>query len=1368
MFIMKKSVFLNVFIILLGFTMYVTPSAFSQPDLVVTSITHTPRYPTTNDQVTFTVIILNQGNQQAGACTLDVTLTGPKTTTHTINAPILASGASWSTQFTQKLNPKGTYTVTATIDFTNIVTESNETNNVKIINVICTTPNKEDLVVEVLTWTPLNPVETDTITITAGVKNIGPSIADASTLQLQVGTETTPPTYAIPSLDPGVTYEIQRQVTLPPGACQITGTADVFDVINEANENNNVTVETITVAAIPKPDLIVSSLTHSPANPSITDTITITSIVQNTGNADSTTSTLAIDVTGDATPTTYTVPILAPTQTFQVQRLLSLTAGGAYQVTATADADDDNWESDENNNTTMDSFSVTGPDLEVSSLTHAPLNPTISDTITITAIVRNSGDEASISSTLEIDVAGEATPATYAIPSLNPSDTYQVQRQVSLTTPGVYQVKATADLDDDVTETNETNNETTDNIIVTAPDLTVSSLGHLPIDPTNIDTITITAIVENEGDAAAGASTLEIDVDGDALTYAVPSLNPSETHQVQRQLVLNTPGAYVVTATADMNHAVTESNENNNVTTDTIDVIEAADLIINTLTHAPSDPTIIDTITITVVVQNRGETTAGASILEIDVDGEAVPPTYAVPSLAPSQTHQVQRQVNLTTQGNYQVTATADLSGDVAESNENNNTATDNIQVTAPDLVVSSLTHSPVAPTNLDTITITALVENIGDATATTSTLEIDVDGNVLTYEIPVLGPSETHQIQRQISLSPGSYPVTVTADLFDDVTESNENNNITTDTIIVVEAPDLIVSSLTHSPADPTISDTITITAIVQNRGGKVAPASTLKIDVDGDVTTHAIPSLNPSQTHQIQRQVNLTTRGTYPVTVTADYEDDVTESNESNNIAQDSITVTGSDLIVSSLTHSPTNPTIIDTITITAEVENVGDATATTSTLEIDVDGNALTYEIPMLAPAQTHQIQRQMVLNTPGTYPVTATADLYDDVTESDETNNTETDSITVTAPDLVVSSLTHSPANPLITNTITITSIVRNNGNATAGASTLEINVDGNVTNHTIGALSPSQTQQVQRQINLTSTGVYAVTAAADVNAVVTESNESNNTNSDSITVTAPDLVVSSLTHAPADPTNIDTITITAIVENIGDSEATTSTLEIDVNGDVITYEIPVLAPAQSFQIERWVILAAGTYPVTATADINDDVTESNEENNTAEDSITVRNLPDLVVSGLSYLPDIAVINEDITLIAEVRNAGLVEATTSTLTILVGSELTPAEFEIPPLDAGTTCTVERHISFDAIGSYPVTATADADEEVQETIEENNDASILIDVYEWNVGTLRDYLLNRIEFTKFQKRLYDVNKDGKLDVGDLILLIIKSGIV
>jgi|GEM_PF-1913312 len=1082
--------------------------ALSQPDLLVSSITHIPRYPVTNDFVTFTVVVTNQGDQQAGSNTLYISVTGPKNTTYSYTVPVLNPGETFTQQFNQKLVPKGTYQVSATVDYNSVVAESDETNNTTVISVTSTTPNKEDLVVEVLEWTPLNPSETDTITITAGVKNIGPNIASASTLELDVGGETAPPTYSIPSLDSGIIHYIQRQVTLAPGTYQITATADLNDVINEADENNNVTIESMIVSAVPRPDLVVSTLDHSPASPTITDTITITAIVENTGDLPSTTSTLEIDVAGEATPPTYEIPILDPLETHQVQRQITLAAPGSYQVTATADLYDDNAEKNETNNTDTDTIQVTAPDLQVTTLSHSPLNPLITDTITITAIVENTGDSVAGASTLEIDVAGEATPATYAIGSLDPAETFQVQRQITLSIPGSYQVIATADLDDDVTESNENNNTNTDNIQVTAPDLRINTLGFVPVDPTNVDTITITSIVENIGNAAATTSTLEIDLDNEATppTYEIPILAPMQTFQVQRHITLSTPGSYELKATADLLDVVVESNENNNISTDTITVAEAADLIVSTLTHAPPDPTIVDTITITAVVRNQGSTIAPSSTLEIDVDGEASPPTYAIPTLNPGDTHQVQRQINLATPGSYQVTATADIDGDVAESNENNNTNTDNIRVTAPDLQVTILSHAPADPTNIDTITITAIVQNTGDAQATTSTLEIEVDGDAVTFEVPPLAPTATYQAQRQIVLGiPGNYGVTAIADLNDDVAESNENNNTNTDNFDVAKAPDLEVTTLSHAPIDPLNIDDIIITAIVENAGDVAASSSTLEIDVQGDALTFAVPPLAPTGTHQVQRQLVLSIPGIYGVTAIADPGDDIAESDETNNSTTDTINVTeAADLIITSLVHAPANPTITDSITITAIVENRGNTLATTSTLEIDVDGELVppAYKVPPLSPMETYQVQRQISLATPGIYQVTATADLDGDVPESNELNNTSVDNIDVAqalCPDLVIGSLSCSPEIAITSETITIHVEIVNVGDALATTTSLWLLVDDETVpaEYIIPPLDIATSFTVERSLWIPEPGSYPVTASADVFDEIFEWDEGNN-------------------------------------------------------------------------------------------------------------------------------------------------------------------------------------------------------------------------------------------------------------------------------
>ncbi len=95
---------------------------------------------------------------------------------------------------------------------------------------------------------------------------------------------------------------------------------------------------------------------------------------------------------------------------------------------------------------------------------------------------------------------------------------------------------------------------------------------------------------------------------------------------------------------------------------------------------------------------------------------------YSIPTLQPGAVYEVVRQVKLGVAQNYQNTATADVTNVVTEANEGNNIRKDFYTVTAtvgqPDLVVSSLTHSPAAPTTSDTITFKAVVKNIGSATA--------------------------------------------------------------------------------------------------------------------------------------------------------------------------------------------------------------------------------------------------------------------------------------------------------------------------------------------------------------------------------------------------------------------------------------------------------------------------------------------------------------------------------------------------------------------------------------------------------------------------------------------------------------------------
>ena len=108
--------------------------------------------------------------------------------------------------------------------------------------------------------------------------------------------------------------------------------------------------------------------------------------------------------------------------------------------------------------------------------------------------------------------------------------------------------------------------------------------------------------------------------------------------------------------------------------------------------------------------------------------------------------------------------------------------------------------------------------------------------------------------------------------------------------------------------------------------------------------------------------------------------------------------------DLIITSLTHSPASPTTVDEITFTAVVKNIGTGLAGTSTVSFQIGGESSpsTFSVPALAPDATYTVQRQLVLGVAQNYGTSATADVNNNVTESDETNNQRNDAFTVSPP------------------------------------------------------------------------------------------------------------------------------------------------------------------------------------------------------------------------------------------------------------------------------------------------------------------------------------------------------------------------------
>ena len=174
----------------------------------------------------------------------------------------------------------------------------------------------------------------------------------------------------------------------PTGNVFIGVLADEFDALDEDNEGDNTAAQAIEILASgtcsTAPDLVISSITHSPLEPTGFGEMTFTAIVKNDGEADAAASTLcfAIDALGEdcnSTAALFAVPLLAPGATHTEVRTEDIAVGTGFQNTAVADIGGVVAESDEQNNSATDTFGVGTPGtLMTATITALPTKGTVS------------------------------------------------------------------------------------------------------------------------------------------------------------------------------------------------------------------------------------------------------------------------------------------------------------------------------------------------------------------------------------------------------------------------------------------------------------------------------------------------------------------------------------------------------------------------------------------------------------------------------------------------------------------------------------------------------------------------------------------------------------------------------------------------------------------------------------------------------------------------------------------------------------------------------------------------------------------------------------------------------------------------------
>lgn len=556
---------------------------------------------------------------------------------------------------------------------------------------------------------------------------------------------------------------------------------------------------------------------------------------------------------------------------------------------------------------------------------------------------------------------------------------------------------------------------TTGSYISQSPDLTITSL---TADSASYETgapMRFTAMVRNQGTAAAGASSISLSGNGiPTQTKPLAALGVGASTTVTFTAAAPaTAQTLTVTAFADCNDVIAESDEGNNARSVSVEIAAPKlypDLTVTELRPGQDSYEADSAGFARVRITNQGAVSAGDFDVTLDTGLETW--STRVLELDAGQTKVLYFGFTTAPEPqNMTLLATVDSEDEIEESNEANNTASATIEVVrrkAPDLTVSSVAPEKARYNAGETVVIRTVIENQGEAdagsfvvrftpfgmseqTQTVNGLKVDQSITLVwTFPAPLLSETEVRAIA-------------VLADSTDVIAESDETNNSGTGSVTILgEKPDLTITALNADAARYAPGATVAITATVKNNGNIACPVSEIQLSGDGiAMQTKSVAQLAPGAS------VNMTFHfaapaivgeETFSIRAMADPDDRIVESNERNNARDGSFTVYNPlpDLTVTQIHSDKSEYSSGERGVVTVTVKNQGSKAVSGSQLKLAIGSfYSETKQTGAIAAGQSVQVrftfvapetQEQMMAT------VTATADPTNEILESDETNNT----------------------------------------------------------------------------------------------------------------------------------------------------------------------------------------------------------------------------------------------------------------------------------------------------------------------------------------------------------------------------------------
>ncbi|MQY81038.1 MAG: hypothetical protein GH158_02190, partial [Dehalococcoidia bacterium] len=335
--------------------------------------------------------------------------------------------------------------------------------------------------------------------------------------------------------------------------------------------------------------------------------------------------------------------------------------------------------------------------------------------------------------------------------------------------------------------------------------------------------------------------------------------------------------------------------------------------------------------------------------------------------------------------------------------------------------------------------------------------------------------------------------------------------------TVVRAESgPDLTVQMITSSPETPTFGDDVTFTATISNQGTAASGQCYVAYYIDDEyIDDEYVPPIDAGSSTEFTF-IWAAEAGIHDITVVVDYKEQVNESDEGNNEKTYTLSTLGADLIIDSITWSPSDPNVGSTVIFNVTIRNRGAVVANSNRVDFYIDGISRGYkDVERIDPGGTLTKTFSWFAKA-GEHDIKAIVDKNNSVPETDEDNNEMTVLFSALLPDLIIDDISWSPTEPSLSDNVSFTVTVTNQGSGVSGNSTINFYVDDTY-------LDTERTSKLEAGASENVTfswivvvGTHDIKATVTPHAVVTESDETNNEKIVTFSPSLADLIVQNIT------------------------------------------------------------------------------------------------------------------------------------------------------------------------------------------------------------------------------------------------------------